>query len=589
MSTPRRVRSGKNNRRGWQFRFTDPFSGRRKKRTYWYQDKDEAAAAHGKFLNSRQRALDGLPNAEAWTTPYPHMVQAFLQQAELSDERRANLKRWLDENEFNIHIARDLLKLGPLNKAAKDLADKLGANYVRKCAQGALKQMTRWLAEHQILETDPLAYWKRVKAPPAKKPKAFTPEEVRAILDAADELAQIGAERGSLRQAWVTLLVSGNRPGAVFKATVKDLVGYKDAYRIELPPGEGKKRNGLAALPHALGEELLASIEARKAGADEPLLVSANGSAIDRNNAKRNFERCMALAFVRMLWPEDAPDGVEPYSVMTLLLTGRQRGFDGPAPKDPKKIKARALRVKLTADIEEEIREEWLALMEGRYMYRLRATHISWARGRNVNEDSVDLQVGHAPDTMAEKHYLALVDPSRSAAEVWAALHEEPEPEAQRKVVGLNEQVPQQGPPIDGSGTTKEPSRSGEGRGSTYEKPVPSGQTRSNAFAAVGLGVQEVAGSNPVAPTNINPSRSRGFGKLPKGSKFHTSTSGAATGAAKSAVSAVRAPSLDDILPPRPEVPEELRLAWAELPEHVQQSILLLARSAARRDAGGGA
>lgn len=54
-------------------------------------------------------------------------------------------------------------------------------------------------------------------------------------------------------------------------------------------------------------------------------------------------------------------------------------------------------------------------------MYRLRATHISWARQR-VNADSVKLQVGHAPQDVEEKFYLSLVDARLSSKAVWDTL-----------------------------------------------------------------------------------------------------------------------------------------------------------------------
>ena len=62
-------------------------------------------------------------------------------------------------------------------------------------------------------------------------------------------------------------------------------------------------------------------------------------------------------------------------------------------------------------------------LLDGRDLYALRKTHVSWAR-RLVNPDSVRVQVGHAPQDIEERHYsdARLVDARASAEAVWRTL-----------------------------------------------------------------------------------------------------------------------------------------------------------------------
>ena len=55
-------------------------------------------------------------------------------------------------------------------------------------------------------------------------------------------------------------------------------------------------------------------------------------------------------------------------------------------------------------------------------MYNLKHTHISWARRLKVNPDSVKAQVGHAPQDVAERFYLDLVDLQESPLAVWSVL-----------------------------------------------------------------------------------------------------------------------------------------------------------------------
>lgn len=184
-----------------------------------------------------------------------------------------------------------------------------------------------------------------------------------ALLRAADELDQTFNRAHSSALIFKTLLITGNRPTAIFSACVSEL--HPD--RIALAPDAFNKRNGAATI----------------------------------------------LAFVHMAWP-----------VAHRIFSGSPLGFDGRRPTTPEKIAARAHRREsmetLTALIEPEVRRR----MERRPMYALRATHISWARNLGVNIDSIRAQVGHGPRDIQEKHYLDphLVNPAESSQVVFEVL-----------------------------------------------------------------------------------------------------------------------------------------------------------------------
>ena len=75
---------------------------------------------------------------------------------------------------------------------------------------------------------------------------------------------------------------------------------------------------------------------------------------------------------------------VDPVEVAHLIFSGRQRGFDGAPPRDPKKLATRSEKVRAINGLAKLISPEVAQMMEGRDMYALRKTHISWAR-RLVN------------------------------------------------------------------------------------------------------------------------------------------------------------------------------------------------------------
>ena len=150
---------------------------------------------------------------------------------------------------------------------------------------------------------------------------------------------------------------------------------------------------------------------------------SAHGEAVSRINLGKYFNRCMALAFTRIVWPKgkQLTALVDPVEVAHLIFSGRQRGFDGAPPRDPKKLAKRAEKVRAVNELAKLVSPEVARLMEGRDMYALRKTHISWAR-RLVNFDSVRVQVGRAPRDTDERHYVDMVDAKLSSQAVWDVL-----------------------------------------------------------------------------------------------------------------------------------------------------------------------
>ena len=197
----------------------------------------------------------------------------------------------------------------------------------------------------------------------------------------------------------------------------------KLAQRVHLPLGYGKKRNGMAMLPPAFVLELNRYVALRKSNPNQPLLVSHKGCEIDRLNIADDFKFSMVLAFVRMAWPMNDIEAltVDPVQVAYLIYKGKHRGFDGVPPKDPKKLDARRKQIATVEAVAVKIAPEVESRLEGRNLYALRKTHVSWAR-QIVNPDSVKLQVGHAPQDVEERHYLDLVDARVSSQAVWDVL-----------------------------------------------------------------------------------------------------------------------------------------------------------------------
>lgn len=458
MSGPRRITSSRDPlKKGWEYRFTDPLTRKQTTRIHWFGSRRDADDAHQAYLENRRGQAIGLPDTSGWQLPYDQLVTKFLDGAPITtDVRREELRRVLERNELGITCAVDFNDLPRLTGAARRLAERPALvehgkvvspagsyNYVIKYVQQGLKQLTRWAAgQARLLPQDPLAAWQLLKAPKKKKVRrAFLPVEMCAVLAAAAEYDALGGAEWSSPIVFKTILVSGNRPSALFNATVADL--HED--RIDLPEGNGKKHNGQCTLPPDLILELRRYVERRRAAyvqkynSDrgfnaQPLLVSARGAKIDRNNMKRFFEKCMSLAFVRLHWPAGVPDAsrpenennpaaLEPSEIAYRVATHKLKGFDGPPPKSEDKKIARLNHLQRVEDLAEQIAGIVRDRCKGLYMYRLRHTHVSWARSLGkVSADSVKQQVGHAPRDIEEKFYLDLVDAHASSDAVWSIL-----------------------------------------------------------------------------------------------------------------------------------------------------------------------
>lgn len=420
--TPQRVKTGV--RAGWRYRYTNPITGRRSSKTIWQRERREADNGFREFLENLEAKAIGLPTKDAWKMPYQDLVAKFLAEAPIASEKqRAALRRILEGNELKLQVTADLGNVGKLNaRCLKLRTEGQRSDYhVTLRLQKFLKQLSRWAASIGLLPYDPLQAWKRLPfAGHKKQRRAYKPAEMEAILKAA---AKFDAEFGRAFPSGIvirTLLLTGSRPGPIFDANVAHL----DRGRIVLPPGRGAKRNGMATLPAEFVKELKAYVAARDgAKSDDPLLLSHSGCRLDRVNFSKDFNRVLALAAVETHWPAwhaDAAD-TDPVAVAHLIYSGRTRGFDGPAPKDPEKLAKRERKVQATQAVAVEIQGEVAAWLKDRDLYTLRKTHISWAR-RLVNPDSVKLQVGHAPRDVEERHYLDLVDAREASQAVWDVL-----------------------------------------------------------------------------------------------------------------------------------------------------------------------
>ncbi len=416
----KKVRSGRTGRKGWQYRFTDPVTRMRTHKTMWVSERREADGAFDEYLKSRERLRRGHPENDGWELPYSKLVARFAEEAPIaSEDRRAFLESCLLRNSLRLRVGVDLAHLGKLTAGCKRLLSHHADTFVIRRVQEPLKQLTRWAASIGLFPYDPLAFWKRLpRRSEMRRRRAFLPDEMREILSAAEELDRVYGRQFPTSMVLKTLLLTGNRPSAVFAATVNDL--EKD--RLVLPPGNGKKRNGAASLPPEFVKELREAVATH--GAPKPnerLLRSQDGGEIDRCNFRKAFVKAMTLAYVRLSWPKDGASNVKPLDVAHAIFSGRPRGFDGPPPKDKEKLAARKQKITTVEALIEKLRPEVEARMRDRDMYALRKTHISWAR-QLVNPDSVRVQVGHAAQDTEERHYLDLVDPHVSSKAVWDVL-----------------------------------------------------------------------------------------------------------------------------------------------------------------------
>jgi len=420
----KRVVSKKTTRVGYRGRYTDPITGRRVKHTEWFADRRLAEDAWRIFLDGLNARKKGLPDNSGWELSYSVIVQRFLAEAPISSPtRRARLKHDLELNLVGMAAGSDFTAKGPLTAKCRKLAEERGEEFVRRCIQQPLKQVSAWGASIGLFPYDALHSWKRLPCTeaPARR-QAFSPDEIRAIFAAADDMDALLDRPYPPAIVFKTILVTGNRPGALFDAKVKDLRGD----RIQLAPGHGKKHNGRCMIPAPFAGELARYIAVRKASPADPLLVSPRGGVIDSRNIQETWRRAAILAFVRLAWPQDDADAANssPVEVALAIHTGKPPGFDGTLPTDPAKLEARETRRKATEALAKQLQPHVAAALENRPLYALRHTHISWSMAAGVNRESRRAQVGHRGGDLEETHYIdpRIVDPAASAQAVYEIL-----------------------------------------------------------------------------------------------------------------------------------------------------------------------
>lgn len=420
----RRIRSRKTGKRGWKFRYTNPLTHARSWKRIWFQDPRTAEAGFREFMEGLEARALNLPGKDGWKVSWSDAVGRFLEEAPIStDARRAILKRVLTDNPLDIQVLADLTDVGRLTARTRKLREQHGESFSRMYVQQPAKQLSAWAGAVGLLPHDPLAAWKLLPRQSQPQPRrAFLPQEVEAVFSAADELDSLFNRRFSTTIIYRSLLLTGNRPGAILAAKAGDLDTQRQ--RIVLPAGNGRKRNGMAFLPPPFIQDLEHYLASRgRLPANAPLFVAPNGGAVEHMNLTHAFTRAMTLGAVKLHWPQDDALAVEadPVSVADAIYRGRVRGFDGAPTQSAAKLARRARHVQVTEAMAARISAQVSRFLDRRDMYCLRKTHVSWAR-RLVNSDSVKLQVGHAPRDIEEKHYLDLVDARESALAVWQVL-----------------------------------------------------------------------------------------------------------------------------------------------------------------------
>lgn len=432
-----RVYSKRRKQNGFRYRYVDPTTHKRERVTFWTDDKLEAAREFVEFLEARRREAHGQPGAKGWTTPYEDLVRLFLDQAEISSQvRRDALRVRLELNPLKIRTAADLRNVGALRKRARDLVGtvqyvqrtkrrfKVGWSpyNVKHGVQKALKQLTRWAASDGLLPYDPLSRWSPLKGVVCQKRPAFNnPAELRDVLAASDELDGILNHKLLTRIPLLAFLVTGNRPSAVLSADVAD---FRDG-RIYLPEGNGRKRNGLAALPEEFQKQLSTYLRRRdRPGQAAPLFVTARGHRPEAKALARWFTRCQIIAAVSRFWPENHPAAsvTERASVAQALYYRRVPEGAGRKPLDERKRRKRQALEAATEAIADTIREDVDRWIGRRTLYSLKHTMITWARRLHLDVTAINAQVGHTGASVQERHYVDAVDPRPVAEAVWSVL-----------------------------------------------------------------------------------------------------------------------------------------------------------------------
>lgn len=422
----KRVESRRTGRIGYRTRYTDPVTGARVKRTYWYAERRDAEDAHREAMKQAELRQRGVATSNGWALPYAALVERFITEAPIaSKSREKTLRRQLQDNPLGLTCGADFTQRGALTAQCKALVPKHGAVWVRRSVQATLKQVSRWAADVGAFAYDPLAGWRNLPMPDhtRQRRRGFEPAEVQAILKAAEDIDALLHRAAPSALFFKALVVTGSRPQALIDTTARDL--FED--RTALSPGRGGKRNGRCAIPPEFVAELRVELAGRgRVEPGAPLFQPplAGRGTLDQGNLRRAFHRACLLAFVRTHWPHDdaAAALTTQFEVaMALERNGKPAGFNGIPPTDPAKLAERARKVEAITKLVNGLRPHVEAAMRDRCMYSLRHTHISWARACGVNVDSIKCQVGHKGQGIEEAHYLdvALMDPAASSRAVY--------------------------------------------------------------------------------------------------------------------------------------------------------------------------
>jgi integrase len=417
----------KNGMRGWCFRYTDPITHKPSHKTILIANRRHAEKEMSLYLEMLSNRRYNVNDGAGWETSYAELCKQFLEGYPFaSQSRRDHAEAVLDRNLLNLSIAGELQDTAALTARALKLVSKgvISDFYSRHDVQGLLKQMTKWAKSAHLIPLDPLSGWKALPFKGhAVTREAFDASEVVALLRAAAEWDQLCHRAGSLSTLIIlTLLGTGNRPGAVFKATVQDLFRVTQGWKIRLPEGKGKKFNGAAMIPAELATLLQMDIARRNAKPSDPLLASPQNEFLDVGNVfKRCFLPALCLSIVKSNWPDEVPENIDPADVSFAIARGILKGDDGAPPRDREKLRERALKAELVAKLANDLKPVVERVRRGRTMYNLRHTHQTWAEAANVAPGNIDIQIGHSSRGSGAQSYRAanLMNPLSSAQAVW--------------------------------------------------------------------------------------------------------------------------------------------------------------------------
>ncbi len=424
------------------WRRADPVTGKPWKRTTGTKVLETALRVAAEFEEEYERKKAGLTVLDNWALDLVPLAEEWLggQRHELGPRYFPQKQRWINRAlaALRLEKARDLDNVARIHDRLLALPDATRTT-MRRAYQDVLKQFSAWLAANKrYLDRDPLLNWTPLKkAAPRKRRRALLPDEMARTLLALDRLDEHYG-RASQRCLVVTLLVTGARVGALLSRDA----GHVDARgsRIDVGPGVGKKRRGVAALDAKTLAELQAYLGDRTTG---PLFLAARGGRPLPGKLLQQFKEAFSLGLVDELWPTGEERRLDLAMLVNLaLLRGSLPALAG----NPNFVKpeTREQRGQLEARVyalAATLRPEWERRAAGVDLHGLRKTHRSWAHARGVPPVLIDKQIGHAdPGDMGEvaralagsetgrKHYLDLAselfDATRSAQAVREMLDE---------------------------------------------------------------------------------------------------------------------------------------------------------------------